>query len=74
MGYIAKVSLQNGKQVYLREPGQPQMIEMELSEGVTLITHSGLSKVLEMDSVEKMEELCRQNNIHAQVLEVVDVF
>jgi hypothetical protein len=72
MSYIAKIALQNGREVYLREPGQPQMVEDDLGNGVTLITHSGLPKLLEMKSAEEFQALCIQHNIHAKICEVED--
>lgn len=72
MTFIAQIALQNGKVDYLREPGQVHLIEEDLGDGVTLITHSGLPKIIEKDFADELQALCIQHNIHAKICEVED--
>jgi len=72
MSYVARIALQDGRIVSLREPGQPQIVEKELSDGVTLIYHEPLPKVFETETDQELIELCAKHNIHAKIVEVQD--
>lgn len=73
MGFCARIALQNGQVVSIREQGQPQMVEHPLEDGVVAICHTGLPPVLIMNTEEEIFQMCAQNHLYAKIVEIEDV-